>query len=102
MIRSGYGLLVLAFAALPLSLGAQEAPPPGACHVGAYAMADGSSLVISPSDAPNLRYRSLDGASGRLYPVSETGYESGEGWSVREPVTLHVEFGACGEGRVRV
>ncbi|HST63428.1 MAG TPA: alpha/beta hydrolase [Longimicrobium sp.] len=97
-----YSSLVLVFLALPLSLRAQEPPPPGACHVGAYAMADGSSLVVTPSEAPNLRYRSLDGVSGRLYPVSENGYESGEGWSVREPVTLRVEFGACGEGRIRV
>jgi pimeloyl-ACP methyl ester carboxylesterase len=101
MTRSLY-ILVLAFLALPLSLHAQEPPPPGACHGGAYAMGDGSSLVITPSDAPNLRYRSLDGASGRLYPVSGNGYESGEGWAVREPVTLRVEFGACGEGRIRV
>jgi uncharacterized protein len=61
----------------------------GECQTGAYTLSDGSRLVIQPSDAPNLRYRFLDGTSGKLYPTAD-GYESGEGWSVREPVTLRV------------
>lgn len=93
--------------AWPLCAAAQEPLPPavphaGACHSGAYALADGSSLVISPKDAPDLRYRTLAGASGTLYPAGDGGYASGEGWAVREPVTLRVAFGACGAGTVRV
>lgn len=59
------------------------------CRSGAYDLSDGSQLVIQPSDGQNLRYRFLDGTSGKLYPAVD-GYESGEGWSVREPVTLRV------------
>lgn len=64
-------------------------------------MSDGSKLLISPSDAPDLRYRSLSGATGKLFRVSDDRYVSGEGWSVREPVTLRVAFGSCDEGTVR-
>lgn len=69
----------------------------GRCQSGAYALSDGSRFVIQPSDEQNLRYRFLDGTSGKLYPVAN-GYESGEGWSVREPVTLRV---ACDGVKVR-
>lgn len=99
--RAFYNCLLLAFAASPLSAAAHEPAVPGTCHVGAYAMSDGSHVLIEPSDAPNLRYRFLDGVSGKLFPVSRGKYESGEGWSVSEPVTARVAFGTCGEGLIR-
>lgn len=107
MPKTRFPLLALFLGALPFAAAAQEPLPPavhhdGACHSGAYAMADGSSLVISPKDAPDLRYRTLDGASGTLYPAGDGRYESGEGWSVRTPVALRVEFGACGAGTLRL
>lgn len=80
---------------LLLAFAAREATAGGSCLPGAYALSDGTSVVIQPSDEPNLRYRFLDGTSGKLYPVAQ-GYESGEGWSVREPVTVRV---ACDEQR---
>ena len=94
-------MLLALIAAWPCAA-AEEPSPPGACHTGAYALADGSHVVVQPSDAPNLRYRFPNGRSGKLFPVSDHRYESGEGWSVREPVTLSVEFGECGEGFVRM
>ncbi|MGH8495421.1 MAG: alpha/beta hydrolase family protein [Gammaproteobacteria bacterium] len=93
--------LLLTLAAFPLHAFAHEPAPPGACHAGAYTMSDGSHLLIEPSDAPNLRYRFLNGRSGKLFPVAPGRYESGEGWSVREPMTVRVRFGACDEGAVR-
>jgi len=72
------------------------------CHTGAYALSDGSKFVVQPSDADNLRYRFLDGTTGRLYRVTENSYESGDGWAVREPVTLRVEFTGCDESTVRM
>ncbi len=80
---------------------AAEAPPPGLCHTGAWALSDGRKLVIQPSDAPNLRWRMLDGTSGKLFAGPTPGaYEGGEGWSVREPATTGVVFEACGHGRM--
>jgi len=86
---------------LPTLALAAEAPPPGACYNGAYALADGSRFVIQPGDAPNLRWRMLDGTSGKLFPTGEGTYEGGDGWSVRTPVTVKVDFGACGADNVR-
>jgi len=83
-------LLVLLLLIGPvLNVHADESAPGSVCRSGAYELSDGSQLVIQPSDEQNLRYRFLDGTSGKLYPVAG-GYESGEGWSVREPVTLRV------------
>ncbi|WP_293390995.1 alpha/beta hydrolase [Phenylobacterium sp. RIFCSPHIGHO2_01_FULL_69_31] len=91
---------VAALAALPgLAIG-QEAPPASACHFGAYRFADGSHLVIDSSDEPNLRYRRMDGVSGKLFRVDEGRYEGGAGWAVREPVTVKAHLDACSEGRL--
>lgn len=91
--------LLPAVAVLLLSCTAHAADT---CHTGAYALSDGSEFVVQPSDANNLRYRFLDGTSGRLYRVAENRYEAGDGWAVREPVTLRVEFGGCDDGTVRM
>lgn len=94
-------ICLLALAALTQAVAAEEAAPPGACHAGAYRMSDGSYRVITPSDAPNLRYRALSGETGRLYPTGDRRYESGRGWSVREPATLEVSFGKCDAGTIQ-
>ncbi|HEY6643249.1 alpha/beta hydrolase [Povalibacter sp.] len=86
---------------LLLAMGmASFAAAEGSCYSGAYELSDGSKLVIQPSDDDNLRYRFPDGVSGKLFPVAD-GYESGDGWSGREPVTLRVSFGPCGAGAIR-
>jgi pimeloyl-ACP methyl ester carboxylesterase len=85
-------VLLVAIGIVPFAFA--EPPVAGSrCHTGAYELSDGSKFVIQPSDADNLRYRFLDGVSGKLFPVAG-GYESGEGWSVREPVTLRVSCDA--------
>jgi hypothetical protein len=88
--------------ALALLLAFCTAHADDTCHTGAYALSDGSQFVVQPSDADNLRYRFLDGTTGRLYRVSENSYESGDGWAAREPVSLRVEFGGCDDGTVRM
>jgi uncharacterized protein len=65
------------------------------CHAGAYRLNDGSALVINPSGDDALRYRFLDGRSGRLYPVEGGRFESGPGWSGREPVITRVSLNDC-------
>ena len=90
------------FPAFALFLASGTAHAVDTCHTGAYALSDGSEFVVQPSDADNLRYRFLDGTTGRLYRVSENRYETGDGWAVREPVTLRVEFSGCDDGIVRM
>ncbi|MGQ9426997.1 alpha/beta hydrolase family protein [Gilvimarinus sp. F26214L] len=70
------------------------------CHRGAYRLSNGTELVVQPSDGDNLRYRFLDGRSGKLYFIGDGRYESGPGWSGREPVRLRAEFGECDQGRI--
>ena len=70
--------------------------PEQACHFGAYRLPDGGLLTLAPSDPPNLRYRLRDGTAGKLWPAPDGGFEGGEGWSVRTPVTTRATFGACG------
>lgn len=96
-----YIVPLLAFAALSPTVFAHESALTGTCHRGAYAMSDGSNLLIQPSDGDNLRYRFLTGVSGKLFPISGGQYESGEGWSVREPVAVRVSFGSCDQGIMR-
>lgn len=98
MTLRNFLLVAMAGLAVAGSAAAAEAPD---CRVGAYALADGRKVVIAPSDAPNLRYRLLDGRSGKLFPAATGGFEGGEGWSAREPVSLRVSFGSCGDGGIR-
>lgn len=93
---------IAALVILPGPADAEEAPPGGACHFGAYRLADGTSLIIDSSDEPNLRYRRMDGVSGKLFRVSEGQYEGGMGWAVREPVAVRARFGACSDGRLTI
>ncbi len=103
MIKLGFALTAIAaLTALAGSATAQPTPPPGACHFGAYRQPDGTALIIDSSDEPNLRYRRLDGVSGKLFQVGEGQYEGGVGWAVREPVAVRARFGACGEGRLTI
>lgn len=99
MTRTSICLLALVVFTQPVA--AEETAPSETCLTAAYRMSDGSYLVITPSNPPNLRYRTLSGETGRLYPTGEHRYESGRGWSAREPVTRHVSFGSCDDDTVR-
>jgi hypothetical protein len=77
-----------------------HAAEPEHCHSGAYRFTGGGQMLVQPSDEDNLRYRWLDGTTGKLFPIGPHRYESGPGWSGREPVTLTVAFGDCDAGTV--
>jgi len=93
--------LLLACVPALLLFGPAHSAEPEHCRSGAYRFDDGSQLLIQPSDDANLRYRWLDGRSGKLFPVAQGHYESGAGWSSRDPVILKATFGECGDGTVR-
>lgn len=85
-------------AALTLGAGAQAAEQTGACHVGAYRLADGALIDVAPTkDA--LRWRLMDGRTGELRPGADGGWISRRGWS-DQPDGTAVAFGACDEGRI--
>src|SRR6185295_253232 len=59
---------------------------------GAYRLADGRLVLVSPREGPVLRYRMLSGESRALWPVGGDRYEAGPAWAERTPVELKVAF----------
>jgi uncharacterized protein len=59
---------------------------------GAYALPDGTLVVLTPREGKVLRYRMMNGEAAVLWPKSDDEYEGGEGWDQREPVVNHVKF----------
>lgn len=66
---------------------------------GAYKTDSGEILIVGPSaEKRTLRlYNTANGLSRRLYPVESTStaslrYQTGDGWSVKEPAVAFVEF----------
>lgn len=95
------GLLAIALASVVACGSATAAPTPSlACHAGPYRLSDDREIVISPSGEEALRYRFLDGRSGRLFPTGAGAFEGGPGWSAREPVETRASFGDCAAGLI--
>lgn len=97
MKRRPMGFLfgVIALAASCNVLASEIYTPEFYCHSGAYRLKDGSQFVIQPGDEESLRYRFIDGRSGRLYPIGEGKFESGPGWSGRESGSIRATFKDC-------
>jgi len=95
-------IAVLALTAVIAPAAAQADQPAFACHIGAYRLSDGAEVVISASGEDALRYRFLDGRSGRLFPAVDGSFESGPGWSSRSPVQVRIRFGDCNAGAIRL
>ncbi|MEP6503725.1 MAG: alpha/beta hydrolase [Betaproteobacteria bacterium] len=88
------GLVALGHAGLA---GATEPPPD--CHVGAYAMADGSSLDIGPGEQGQLRWRRPEGTSGAFAIAGPQAGASTLGWTPRAD-GHHVELSDCASGAI--
>ena len=52
--------------------------PPQMCFVGAYRLADGRTLDIAPSEGADMRWRLLDGRTGR--PLRRAGSKRSSRW----------------------
>ena len=66
---------------------------------GAYALADGTLVVVTPREGKVLRYRMMNGEGAVLWPKGDGEYEGGPGWDRREPVVNQVKFDSAGAGR---
>ncbi|WP_116809690.1 alpha/beta hydrolase family protein [Steroidobacter cummioxidans] len=75
--------------------GAAPTIPSNACHAGAYALADGTQFILTPSDESGLRYRLRDGRTGYLKAISATQFQSAPGWSQDEPPPMRVTVAGC-------
>ena len=65
---------------------------------GAYALADGTLVFMTPREGKVLRYRMMNGEARRLWPTGDGEYEGGPGWDRREPVVNHVKFDRAAPG----
>jgi len=54
-------------------------------YTGAYALDDQSFIYITPDGDERLRYRTLSGQSGALWPSGNHRFSGGKGWDDREP-----------------
>jgi len=76
-----------------------SAAPVANCHVGAYRLADGSTLDIAPSEGDALRWRRIDGSSGKLVRGANDQWTSSFGWTDR-PDGKDVHFADCAKGEL--
>src|SRR5436190_21319689 len=94
---------VAVLAAILVAPGAVRAAPAAVvdCHVGAYALSDGSVIDLAPTDGGALRYRQFDGTTGVLHEAKDGAWTSTLGWTER-PDGKRVVPGPCGSGELRV
>ena len=67
------------------------------CYVGAYRLPD-ASIDVGPSDG-GMRWRHVDGRSGKLVATSDGGWKSLEGWTDRSD-GHRIAFSGCGHDAV--
>lgn len=92
--------LSFALLACVVSTSASAAKLDASCHAGAYTLDDGRFVDIAPlSDADKLRWRLLDGRSGKLVRGSDGNWASTLGWTDRRD-GVRVTFGDCAQGRI--
>lgn len=72
-----------------------QAATTSTCHSGAFRLEDGRTLVVSPSLKDTLRYRIIDGSTGRLFPQPGGGYAAGPGWDSPPPPVAATLTGPC-------
>lgn len=68
-------------------------------YSGAYKLEGHSFVFIAPDGADRLRYRTLSGRSGLLWPAGGHRFTGGKGWDDREPVANTFTFEMDAQGR---
>jgi len=99
-IAGGASLLA---ALLVAGCGEDEPPPPPAdlaCQSGAWQFDDGEISSLSRSDH-GLRYRFIDGRSGRFEATDAAELTAMEGWRKDGPIVASVKFEPCAKGRMQ-
>jgi pimeloyl-ACP methyl ester carboxylesterase len=91
-------------AALSMAGCSEDTPPPPpaklACQSGAWQFDDGEIASLSRSDH-GLRYRFIDGRSGRFEATDADELTAMEGWRKQGPIVARVTFEPCAKGRMR-
>lgn len=91
---------ILSIAGIVLYVTNRE-PPVETRYSGAYRFEDGTLMMITPRDSEALRLKKMNGETGALWPAKEPdGYEGGDGWATREPVTNRIRFERDTQGKI--
>lgn len=99
MIRLAIGLAAVAMASPALAQEPPPAPNPDKCHVGVYRLADGALVDVGPTSDGPLRWRTMDGRTGRLTVGLDGALRSQRGWTAAAD-GVAVSFGGCADGRI--
>lgn len=97
-MRLFLGLIVALGLATPAT--AQPAAATDSCHVGVYRLANGALVDMAPTNDGQLRWRAMDGRTGRLVLRPDGTWAASFGQTGR-PDPLQVAFGPCEAGTVR-
>lgn len=100
-IRNLAALAIGAAALAACSGGDAELDPDIVCHVGIYQTAEGALIDLGALSAPALRWRAIDGRTGRISPAEDGSWSGFLGWS-QSPHPARLELGACGSGEIFV
>lgn len=95
--RMSRSLLPLLLMVSPAAF-ASNATDTTSCHAGAYRLDDGSIVDVANADKGALRWRLIDGRTGRL-SERDGQWNSTLGWTER-PDNVRVSFGECGQGKI--
>jgi uncharacterized protein len=92
--RAALGLIALTLMAGGATAAARD------CLVGAYKLSGGSVIDIATEGSADLRWRLLDGRTGKLVLGSNGQWTSLYGWT-NDIDHIPVSFGPCGSGEIR-
>jgi pimeloyl-ACP methyl ester carboxylesterase len=92
-------LLAVALVVPFLHIVVSAADAVGDCRIGAYRLIDGSVVDIGASDEDALRWRRLDGTSGKLHKGTDGSWSSTLGWTDKTDGKT-VTFSDCAKGDI--
>ena len=96
------GVATLSLASLAACSGGSNGPDPAlACHVGLYETSAGAVIDIGALSGSALRWRTLDGRTGRLTQQDDGSWSGQTGWT-GETHPARLELGACGAGAIDI
>lgn len=98
-------VITMVLALMAGSAKAQGAPAaakpagPDRCHVGVYRLSDGRLVDIAPTSDGPLRWRTMDGRTGRLTLAADGSLASTRGWT-GAPDGVRVAFKGCADDAI--
>ncbi len=93
------GLLGLLIIAGAIYWWTNRPEPADTRYSGAYVLDDGLFVFVTPREGDVLRFRTMAGETGALWPAGRNRFEGGRGWAEREPThnTFAFEMDAQGD-----